>query len=65
MSRQGASRHLEVLEASGLVRSVRRGRVVMRELDQEQLRQSVAWINSLAKAWDDRLKRLEDSYRNE
>ncbi len=65
MTRQGASRHLDVLEASGLVRSVRIGRVVMRELDQEELKESVAWLNALASAWDDRLQRLQDSYKTE
>lgn len=65
MSRQGASRHLDVLDASGLVRSVRQGRVVMRELDVEEFRASVAWINRIASAWDNRLSRLADSYRDE
>lgn len=65
MSRQGASRHLDVLDASGLVRSVRQGRVVMRELDVEEFRASVAWINRIASAWDNRLSRLADSYRDD
>ena len=62
MTRQGASRHLEVLEAAGLIKSVRKGRVVMRELERAELLRSIAWMNSLAKAWDDRLQRLEASY---
>jgi DNA-binding transcriptional ArsR family regulator len=62
MSRQGASRHLEVLEAAGLVRSVRKGRVVMRELERTELQRSIAWMNSLAQAWDERLRKLEASY---
>lgn len=65
MSRQGASRHLDVLDSSGLVRSVRQGRVVMRELDVDKFRASVAWINRTASAWDNRLNRLADSYRDD
>jgi DNA-binding transcriptional ArsR family regulator len=62
MSRQGASRHLEVLEASGLVRSIKQGRVVMRELDVEAFRSAISWIDRLAAEWDSRLDRLRDSY---
>lgn len=64
MSRQGASRHLDVLEKSGLIRSVRRGRVVYRELELAELQRSINWINALATAWDERLERLKSSYRD-
>jgi len=62
MTRQGATRHLDVLEQSGLIRSLKRGRVVYRELDLEELRQTVEWMNKLASAWDERLSRLRASY---
>lgn len=62
LTRQGASRHLAMLESSGLIRSVRRGRVVMRELDPEKIRGTVEWMEKLSRQWDERLERLKKSY---
>ena len=63
MTRQGASRHLDVLEQSGLVTSEKRGRTVVRNLNREELMRTVTWIDSISSAWDERLARLEAMYR--
>lgn len=62
-TRQGAARHLAVLERSGLVVSRRSGREILRELKPQPLRGSLAWMSKLESAWDDRLNRLEEQYQ--
>jgi DNA-binding transcriptional ArsR family regulator len=62
MTRQGAARHLQVLTDSGLVRSRRIGRVVVRELDRDALRGSAEWLEKLGREWDERLERLRETY---
>ena len=62
MTRQGASRHLALLESSGLVVSRRSGRVVVRELNLKPLRGTSAWIEELSTEWDKRLARLAAQY---
>jgi DNA-binding transcriptional ArsR family regulator len=61
-TRQGAARHLAVLERSGLVVSRRSGREVLRELKPQPLRGSLAWMAQLESAWDARLSRLATDY---
>lgn len=58
MSRQAVTKHLDALEATGLVRSRRRGRRRMHELDPGPLREVQAWLAPYAEAWDRRLERL-------
>lgn len=62
MSRQGASRHLSVLESAGLVVSKRQGRQVVCHLDPKPLRGSQEWLAEIGRAWDERLARLAASY---
>lgn len=62
MSRQGASRHLSVLESAGLVVSKRQGRQVVCHLDPKPLRGSQEWLAEIARTWDERLARLAASY---
>ncbi|GMV90018.1 MAG: hypothetical protein AMXMBFR81_29490 [Chthonomonas sp.] len=62
MSRQGASRHLSVLESAGLVVSKRHGRQVVCHLDPKPLRGSQEWLAEIGRAWDERLARLAASY---
>lgn len=64
MSRQGASRHLDVLCEAEIVRSEKRGREIYRDLDRDLIRGSAEWLASLERAWDERLNRLESSYRD-
>jgi DNA-binding transcriptional ArsR family regulator len=62
MSRQGASRHLSVLESAGLVVSKRAGRRVVCHLDPKPLRGSQEWLAEIGRAWDERLGRLMATY---
>lgn len=62
-TRQGVSKHLAVLEASGLVRSTRHGREIHREVDLATLRGTCAWVSKLEFEWDSRLAGLADQYR--
>lgn len=62
MSRQGASRHLGILETSGLVTSHRVGRVVYRELNLEPLRGTAQWLTRIDQEWSLALNRLKASF---
>jgi DNA-binding transcriptional ArsR family regulator len=50
--------HLQVLEASGLVRSHKRGRVRTCELEPGVLRSAESWIAGRREAWERRFDRL-------
>lgn len=58
MTRQGATKHLDVLAESGLVRIRREGRRRMHELDPDPLREVEDWMAPYAAEWDRRLERL-------
>ncbi|MBS1707628.1 MAG: helix-turn-helix transcriptional regulator [Armatimonadetes bacterium] len=62
MTRQSATRHLEVLESAGLVTSRRSGRQIVRELDLTPLLEMRTWMDTLAARWDERLARLAATY---
>lgn len=53
-----AMQHLAVLEASGLVRTHKRGRVRMCQIDALALRRAERWLAERI-IWDNRLGRLE------
>lgn len=59
MSRQAASRHLDVLEKSGLVSSVRSGREVIRSLNVDELNSAKSWIENRATVWERKLAKLK------
>lgn len=59
MSRQAATKHLDVLAAAGLVRIRRRGRERMHQLDPEPLRELREWLAPYEAEWDRRLDRLQ------
>lgn len=59
ISRQAATRHLEVLEQSGVVKSRKVGREVLRELDSVVLDNAATWLAQRAMEWDDRLDSLK------
>ena len=59
MSRQGVTKHLDVLVDAGLVRVRREGRVRVHEFDPEPLRELGRWLEPYAAEWDRRLERLE------
>lgn len=60
MSLPAVVQHLQVLEASGLVRSEKVGRVRTCRLDVKRLDTVTDWIERRRRAWERRLDRLGD-----
>ena len=52
--------HLQALEASGLIRSQKQGRVRTCRLEQKALGAAEQWIAEQRALWEGRLDRLED-----
>jgi DNA-binding transcriptional ArsR family regulator len=52
--------HVQVLEASGLVRTEKRGRVRTCHIESAALRDVERWISERRTTWERRLDRLED-----
>lgn len=63
-TRQGATRHLTILENAGLVKSEKRGREIIREFNPVALSPAQEWFAALESAWDARLGRLSDQYQH-
>src|ERR1700736_4940396 len=59
MSLPGVFQHLQVLEASGLVRSEKVGRVRTCHLDLKMLGPAQNWITERREMWERRLDRLD------
>jgi DNA-binding transcriptional ArsR family regulator len=60
MSLPAAMQHLAVLEAAGLVRSEKSGRVRTCAIDPSALSQAEQWLNARRIEWERRLDRLDD-----
>ncbi len=60
ISLPGVMQHLQVLEASGLVRSEKVGRVRTCRLEPAALRTAEQWISERRAGWERRLDRLGD-----
>lgn len=60
MSLPAVLQHLQVLEASGLVRSEKAGRVRTCRIEPDALRAAEAWVTGQRTAWETRLDRLGD-----
>jgi DNA-binding transcriptional ArsR family regulator len=60
MSLPAAMQHLGVLEAAGLVRSAKTGRVRTCAIEPRALGQAEQWINARRIEWEQRLDRLGD-----
>jgi DNA-binding transcriptional ArsR family regulator len=58
VTRQGATKHLELLEATGLVASSRRGRERIWTLQTQRLVQAGDYLNQLSRRWDAAIDRL-------
>lgn len=58
MSLPAAMQHLGVLEAAGLVRSKKIGRVRTCEIDPAAIRRAEHWLNARRNEWERRLDRL-------
>ncbi len=59
MTRQGATKHLRVLEAGGLIRSERRGREVVWHGDPEGISVAQQALNEIGAGWEQSLRRLK------
>ena len=59
MSRQAITKHLQVLERAGIVRSVRAGRENLFEFRPEPLSDATAYLARVSDQWDDALSRLK------
>jgi DNA-binding transcriptional ArsR family regulator len=60
MTLPGVVQHLQVLEAAGLVRSEKIGRVRSCTLDTSAMSRAEQWINDRRTQWERRLDRLGD-----
>jgi DNA-binding transcriptional ArsR family regulator len=58
MSLPAIVQHLRILEASGLVRTEKEGRVRTCRIDAEALQLAERWINERRASWEERLDRL-------
>jgi DNA-binding transcriptional ArsR family regulator len=58
VTRQAVTKHLRVLESSGLARSRRHGRESIWELDQRRLDEVRHYLDLISEQWDDALGRL-------
>lgn len=59
MTRQGLTKHLQVLEEAGLVTSSRYGRENVYQLAHHKLDQAQRWLSIISREWDDTLTRLK------
>ena len=58
ITRQGVTKHLQVLVRANLVRQRRSGRETIYTFNPQPLDVTTAWIDELAEQWDRRLQRL-------
>ena len=58
VTRQAITKHLHVMEAAGLLRSMRHGRESVWQLDQRRLDDAQDYLALISKQWDDALGRL-------
>jgi len=58
VTRQAITKHLRVLADAGLVRSSRRGRERVWDLEPKRLEDAHAYLERISKQWDDALGRL-------
>jgi DNA-binding transcriptional ArsR family regulator len=58
VTRQAITKHLHVMEAAGLLRSMRHGRESVWQLDQRRLKDAQHYLALISKQWDEALVRL-------
>ena len=58
VSRQAITKHLRVLSDAGLVRSTRKGREQVWDLEPRRLDDAHAYLERISKQWDEALDRL-------
>ncbi len=59
LTRQGVTKHLRVLEAAGVIQSVRTGRENLFELNREPLIEMKEYLEKISVQWDEALIRLK------
>lgn len=59
MTRQGLTKHLQVLEEAGVVTSTRSGRENVYELHRRKLSEAQQWLSLVSREWDETLARLK------
>ena len=64
VSRQGVSKHLRLLEQSGLVRSARKGRDRLWRVETRRIAEARTYLALMSAQWDARLERLRLSMEN-
>ena len=60
ISQPAVSKHLRILREAGLVRSRKKGRLRLYEIEADKLRQVFDWVSTLEKYWDEKLDALGD-----
>lgn len=59
VTRQAITKHLRVMQNSGLVRSTRHGRERLWQLNQQRLQDARRNLDLISRQWDDALARLQ------
>lgn len=59
VTRQAITKHLRLMQSSGLVRSARRGRERLWQINQERLHDARHYLEMISKQWDSALARLK------
>jgi DNA-binding transcriptional ArsR family regulator len=65
MSLRAVLKHVQVLEAAGLVRTAKQGRVRLCELAPEPIDDASHWMEQVRRRWDRRLDRIEKYLENQ
>jgi DNA-binding transcriptional ArsR family regulator len=60
ITRQAVTKHLRVMESSGLARSTRHGRESIWQLNQHRLQDARRYLDLISRQWDDALARLRE-----
>jgi len=58
VSRQAITKHLRLMERSGLVRCNRRGRETVWRLEEQRLKEARRHLKAISARWDEALERL-------
>ena len=64
ISRQGTSRHIQVLNECGLVQQVKAGREIHYQLKLEKMAEIDLWLEQFRKLWQDRYSNLDSLLAN-
>ena len=59
VTRQGITKHLQVMEKAGLVSSRRHGRERLWQVDQHRLQEAQHYLEQISMQWDRALERLK------